>query len=111
MTLEELKAKEPAVYAQAVAAGVTQERNRVNAHLTLGETAGDVSVALKYIKDGSGISDMNIQAEYIAAGMKAKAKNDRIADNPPAVQLPGSSTAADAQFSAFCKGLGVPEDK
>lgn len=78
MDLAELKAKHPALYAQVVAAaqaegstaGETAERQRVNAHLTLGESHKDMPTALAAIADGSGLTP-DLQAKYMAAGQTA----------------------------------------
>lgn len=69
MDLNTLKAEHPAVYAEAVEAGKSEERDRVTAHLTLGEASGDMETATKAIKDGSTMTAA-IQANYMAASMK-----------------------------------------
>lgn len=69
MTLAELKASEPALYEQAIALGVNQERERVKAHLECGEAAGAVDVAMAMIKDGAEHSGTT-NAKYLAASMK-----------------------------------------
>ena len=87
MTLEELKASHPSVYeaikalghAEGMEAGVKQERGRVKAHLILGEKANAFDIAAKAIKDGEELTP-EYQAEYIAAGMNAKAAGDRAAE-------------------------------
>jgi ClpP class serine protease len=68
MDLEELKTQHPAVYKQAAAEGATQERDRVAAHLTLGEKSGDLKTAFAAIRSGADLS-MEIQAQYLAASM------------------------------------------
>lgn len=73
MDLNKLKAEHPDVYAAAVAEGeekgVEQERKRAKAHLTLGEASGAIDIAVAAVKEGKDV-DVEIQAEYTAAGMK-----------------------------------------
>lgn len=80
MTLEELKAQHPALYAAAVAEGVTQgvakERDRVNAHLIMGSSSGDMKTAMAAIKDGKEMTG-ELQATYLAAGMNRSDKTNR----------------------------------
>lgn len=68
MDLIQLKAQHPDVYKAAVDVGVDQERDRVNAHLTMGEASGDLKTAFTAIKDGSGMTS-TLQAQYMTAGM------------------------------------------
>ena len=68
MTLEELKAQHLDVYKAAAAEGATQERDRVSAHLTLGEKSGDLKTAHAAIRSGADLT-MEIQAQYLAASM------------------------------------------
>lgn len=68
MDLKELKAKHPDVFAEAAKEGADTERDRVTAHLTMGESSGDMKTALEAIKDGS-LMTQTLQASYMAAGM------------------------------------------
>ena len=79
MDLAGLKAEHPDLYAQAVQAGVTQERKRVSDHMKLGETCGDMAIATKAINDGASVDDC--QADYLNANMKQAQKQDRADDN------------------------------
>ncbi len=84
MDLQELKAQHPAVYAAAVGVGVEEgtkdERDRVAAHLTMGEASGDMKTAVAAIGDGSGMT-VSLQATYMAAGMNRRDINDRQDDD------------------------------
>lgn len=84
MDLNKLKADHPAVYQEAVAVGkelgAKEERDRVCAHLKLGEQSGAMDVASKAIQDGSGLS-MTLQAEYQTASMNKNTMAARIDDN------------------------------
>jgi ClpP class serine protease len=77
MDLEQLKAEYPAVYKAAVESGVQQERDRVTAHIQLGES-GDMKVALEAVKDGSEITQTTYSAHMAAAinRREVEARND-----------------------------------
>jgi len=94
MTKEELKAENPALYAELVQEGVTAERDRVQAHMTMGESFGAMDTATKAIKDGSGFTAA-IQAEYMAAGNKKKEIEARAGDNPDLTIDPAAPAATD----------------
>jgi hypothetical protein len=79
MDLEQLKAEHPAVYKAAVESGVQQERDRVTAHIQLGET-GDMKVALEAVKDGSDITQTTYSA-HMAAAMNRRDVKARDDDN------------------------------
>jgi ClpP class serine protease len=68
MNLKELKSQHPDVYSAAVEEGVNQERDRVTAHLTMGEASGDTQTAFEAIKNGSKMTN-TLQAKYMTAGM------------------------------------------
>lgn len=93
MDLVTLKAEHPAVYAQAVEIGVTQERDRVGAHLMMGEKSGDTKTAFEAIRDGSEMT-ATLQATYMAAGMNRADADAAAADDAE------TAAAADAVDSA-----------
>jgi ClpP class serine protease len=68
MDLKTLKAQHPDVYAAAVQEGTDQERDRVTAHLIMGEKSGAMETASKAIKDGEAMTS-TLQATYLTAGM------------------------------------------
>jgi ClpP class serine protease len=68
MDLKILKAQHPDVYAAAVQEGADQERDRVTAHLIMGEKSGAMETASKAIKDGEPMT-ATLQATYLTAGM------------------------------------------
>lgn len=80
MTVSELQAQHPELYAEVVVAGVKQERERVTAHLTMGEASGDMGLAVASINEGAEMS-ATINAKYMAAHMKRKELNDRQGEN------------------------------
>ena len=113
MDLEKLKAEHPALYAQVVAVGVTQERERVSAHLTMGEASGAMDIAMKAIKDGVAFGSAPIQADYMAAGMKKTELAARASDNPDDLDTgvdPAGPTAEDQVADEVCAALGYEEE-
>jgi len=84
MDLDKLRAEHPALYESVMALGrtegVTTERDRVNAHLTMGKTSGDMGTAAKYITDGSEFTSA-VQAVYMAAGMNNTERLAAVADS------------------------------
>ena len=85
MDLAQFQAEHPTVYAQAVALGVkqgkTSERDRVTAHLILGESHDAMDTAVKAVEDGSEMTD-TLKARYMAAGqnklsLAAQASDDK----------------------------------
>jgi ClpP class serine protease len=72
MDLDTLRAQHPAVYKAAVAEGVKQEKERVEAHLELGESCEAMDLAVKMIKSGDDLRP-TITAKYVAQSQKKKA--------------------------------------
>lgn len=81
LTLEELRAQYPELYHQVFeagrAAGVEQERKRVRAHLTLAAKTGAVEIAHKAIEAGTSVTDEEVHAEYLAAGLNLRDRKAR----------------------------------
>lgn len=117
MDLNELKAKHPTLYAQVVAVGETAERDRVSAHLTMGDASGDMKTAMKAIDDGSAMT-ASIQAKYMAAGMKRQDTTAREDDNVGALGAEHSTqddatadeTASAAILALTLEKCGVEAD-
>lgn len=70
MNLEELRAQNPALFAEVVNEGVMQERDRVTAHAEMGKSFGAMELALDAIADGSNMTQ-TLQAKYQTAGRNA----------------------------------------
>jgi len=68
MDLKELQSQHPETFAAAVQQGVTEERDRVTAHLVMGESSGDTKTASASIKNGANMT-ATLQATYMTAGM------------------------------------------
>lgn len=115
MDLVKLKAEHPALYAEAVAIGVaegkTEERGRVEAHMTMGEASGDMKLATKNIIDGVEHTAAT-NASYMAAGMNKKAVGDRASESEGDVKTPEDEAAAaeDELAQATAQALGVDID-
>lgn len=114
MNLQELKAQHPDTYAAAVAEGVAQEKDRVSAHLTMGEASGDLKTAIEAVEKGDALT-ASYQAKYIAAGMKngqigARQGDDAAAAAALAGVTPGATaTDQDADQKAYLEALGVSQ--
>jgi hypothetical protein len=110
MDKEKLKKEHPelyaAIYGEGKEAGIAEERERVEAHLKLGEDLGAMKVAAQFIREGKLVMENKVQAEYLSAQMKNSAINARSADNPPPVNPAGAEGADDAAMeAAWNKGL------
>jgi hypothetical protein len=112
MNKEELKAKYPelyaAIFAEGKEAGEKSERERVEAHLKLGEDSGNMKIAAQFIREGETIMSNKVQAAYLSARMNSGAINARNEDNPPPITGAGSNgEAADdaAMLAAWEKGI------
>lgn len=114
MTLEELKAKEPALYAEVmdagIKAGVEKERSRCAAHLKMGKAAGCMDVAAEYITNGAAVADDNVQATYFEKKIAFAQAGARIEDNVAPINTPEATNATEdgkkAMMSGFDKALG-----
>lgn len=92
MDKNEFKKEYPDLYnevqKESFEAGIEKERKRVNAHITLGQKTGATDKALDFIGKGVSITDEEVQAEYISAGIINQKKNDRVEDNPEDLKTP-----------------------
>jgi ClpP class serine protease len=80
----------------AVQRGITQERDRVLAHVTLGEQSGDMAIALEAIRSGTGLT-LELSARYQAAGMNRTDRTRRQAESTDVARVvagAGTSPAA-----------------
>lgn len=113
MDLTKMKAEHPALFAEAVAIGVeqgvTQERKRVDAHLTMGEASGDMKFAVSCIQDGAEL-DASVNAKYMAASMNKKAVTDRDSESEDDLETKGGDDEGaddEALAKATAAELGV----
>jgi len=86
--LETLKAEHAELYKivhdSGIEAGRGLERDRVSAHLTLGEASGSLKTAVEAIKNGSDLTQ-ELNAKYMAAAMNRGNLNTQISDEAPIV--------------------------
>ena len=111
MTKEELQAQHPATFAAVLAMGTDQERDRVSAHLMMGEASGDMATASKAIAEGSEMTAL-LHATYAAAGMKNTELAARAGANPDELNPPADPkgpSAEDKVADAVCAALGHEE--
>lgn len=106
MDLATLKAQHREVYDAVVQEGVQQERDRVTAHLTAGEASGGMTIAVKAIKDGTGLT-ASVQSEYFAASMNRSDQKRREGDEGAAAAAAatpggGEDTATEAEQVVAC---------
>jgi len=74
--------------------GVKDERDRVLAHLTMGESCGDMAIALDAIRTGACMTQ-EFTARYLSAGMNRADRQQRQAEsNTAAAQLAGVAAAS-----------------
>ena len=77
----------------AKASGVAEERDRVKAHLTMGESCGDMTIALDAIRTGA-VMTQEFTARYLSAGMNRTDRAKRQGDaTTAAAALTGVDTA------------------
>ena len=112
MNKEELKAKHPEIYAAILAEGHTEgvnaERDRVNAHLILGNASGDTKTAFAAIEDGSAMT-ATLQAKYTAAGMNKRDIQDRAEDDKEATPADNVSAEEDTETDADAVAAAMEE--
>lgn len=96
MDLSKLQTEHPALYAQAVAIGVDQgvkkERDRADAHITMGASCKHMDFAVKCVKDGSDFTP-SIQAQYMSASVNSAAVADRGGEGEPEIKTPETTEA------------------
>lgn len=93
MDLAKLKAEHPDVFNAVVSVGATQERERMSAHLIMGEASGDMVTAIAACKDGIEMTP-SMSATYSAAAMN---RADINAGNADDVEAAAAAAAASAE--------------
>lgn len=81
MDQEKEKAERAEELSAAVESGMKQERDRVVAHITLGQASGDMETAIEAIKSGDGITE-TIKAKHLGAEIKKRSIEARAAEAP-----------------------------
>lgn len=102
-----------AIFALGEQAGISKERERVCAHIKLGEQSGSLETSAKFIKDGSQIGSDTVQADYLSMAMAKQQNKNRIEDNPadtgntPAMQKTTDAAELAAAFDAGAQGKEI----
>lgn len=98
MDLAQLQAEHPEAYRAAVSEGVTQgvtqERDRVGAHLTMGKSSGDMETAIGACLEGTAMT-ATIQATYLSAGMNRADINAAAKDEETVAAAGANANAED----------------
>lgn len=97
MKFSEYRAAHPEEAAQAIAEGVTQERERVAAHLTMGEQCGDLRIAVEAINNGVAFGHAPTQARYMSAAMNRRDVSARAEDDAAVVEATSNAEAPAAR--------------
>jgi ClpP class serine protease len=79
MDLNALKVNHPDIYEQVFNAGIAKERDRVSAHVLLGEASGSFDIAAAAIQNGDEMTAL-INAKYQAAAMNKQSISARQLD-------------------------------
>lgn len=111
MDIQTLKSDHPALYAEIIGVGVAGERDRVTAHLIMGEKSGAMETAVAAVRDGSGMT-ATLQAEYMTAGMnrsdiRARQDDDDDAKAADDAKAPTEEGDAEAVVSLVESKLGL----
>ncbi len=79
--IHELQAQYPDLYDQVLQAGVKKERQRVVAHINMGEGSKSLDLSVKNIREGKEFDD-EVRSEYFLEANKALHSLNREDDNP-----------------------------
>lgn len=103
MDLNELKTAHSDLYAAILAegkeAGIAEERDRVTAHLALGEESGDMVTACAAIESGD-LMTQTLTAKYLAAGMRKAEQTARQTETEEAAQAAEGADATEEEETA-----------
>ena len=121
MDLKALEKEHPALYAQVIAmgtdigikTGITQERERTEAHLTMGKSYNAMDLAVKYVTEGTEHSALT-NAKYLTAAADAKAIADRKAETEDNLDTDNDADTSKGEspelVKATAEALGVDTD-
>lgn len=77
MDIQQLKAEHPALFTEICGQALTAERERVAAHVKMGESSGDMETALKAIAAGDSLTELHL-ATYMSATLDKRNQQTRI---------------------------------
>jgi len=104
MDLKDLKSQHPETFAAAVQQGVVEERDRVTAHLVMGESSGDIKTASASIRNGDAMT-ATLSATYMTFGMNRSDVDARDKDNLEANAGDAANTGSDDDKGGDVAGL------
>jgi ATP-dependent protease ClpP protease subunit len=100
MDLQKLKAEYPALYAQVLQegreAGLAQARDSAKGHMVMAKKTGATDFALACIAEGKSLTDQEVVAEYLTAGITKGEIDARDEDNTEGDITDTDDTDADA---------------
>jgi ClpP class serine protease len=96
LTLEALKAQHPGAYAAARVEGVACERDRVLAHLTLGQSCGALDTAIAAVREGTSMTQ-ELTAKYLSASVNKSRAATRVAEDSTAAVATGGAANSSAE--------------
>lgn len=96
MDLIKLKTEHRELHASIVESTLATERDRVSAHLHMGQESGDMKTAVSAIKEGSGMT-AELTAKYVTATARKAQTQARIDDNVDGVEDDDDSADKDAK--------------
>ena len=99
MNMAEFKADHSDLFEAVKQDGVDSERDRVGAHLIMGEKSGDMKTAIEAINSGDGMT-ATIQAKYLTAAMNRTDVDNRHADNVGDVVASDPVETPEAEFGS-----------
>lgn len=111
MDLKTLKAQHPELVEALIKEGATAERDRVTAHLTMGEASGDMKTAIAAIQAGDAMT-ISLQAKYMAAGMNRRDVSAHAADSAEAAAATAGAAGATPALDIgdqIAEALGAPK--
>jgi len=103
-TLQELKEKHPAIYAQAVGVGVSEEKDRAGAWMVFNTI--DPTAVAKGIDSGENIS-MTAQSEFMMKQMSVKTAAEITAEGAAVIETPAVKSVE--EIAAEAAGSKAPE--
>lgn len=110
-TLDDLQDQHPTLYREALKAGATKERARVEAHLKLAKSSGDIETAHKDIAEGTPTGD-SVVAHHASVQMDRREIESRQEEAASSVDAGGEPPdrkdpvlVMKAELEAECEGL------
>lgn len=108
MDADKLKSEHPDLFAKVqkmgfdagFEAGISNERDRVSAHLTLAEGSGDTEYALKCVKEGTSAISATVTATHMASAMKRSALSARAEDGKKVEEATSGATPKETPEAA-----------